>query len=102
MERRRFLAAIGAAAVLAAGCAPLQGKQKQQVVLQISDDNVKTWQTAFNVVNNLTNTYGKGNVDIELVAFGAPSTRSPSTPRLRAASRAPWARAPRSSPARTP
>lgn len=70
MERRRFLAAIGAAAVLAAGCAPLQGKQKQQVVLQISDDNVKTWQTAFNVVNNLTNTYGKGNVDIELVAFG--------------------------------
>ena len=42
MERRRFLAAIGAAAVLAAGCAPMQAKQKQQVVLQISDDNVKT------------------------------------------------------------
>ena len=70
MERRRFLAAIGAASVLAAGCASLQEKQKQQVVLQISDDNAKTWQTAFNVVNNLTNTYGKGNVDIELVAFG--------------------------------
>ena len=34
-----------------------QEKQKQQVVLQISDDNVKTWQTAFNVVNNLTNTF---------------------------------------------
>jgi intracellular sulfur oxidation DsrE/DsrF family protein len=70
MERRTFLAAIAAAAVLAAGCAPLQGKQRQQVVLQISDDNVRTWQTAFNVVNNLTNTYGKQNVDIELVAFG--------------------------------
>lgn len=70
MERRKFLAAIGAVSVLAAGCAPMQAKPKQQVVLQISDDNVKTWQTAFNVVNNLTNTYGKEGVDIELVAFG--------------------------------
>jgi hypothetical protein len=52
------------------GCALTQDKPRQQVVLQISDDNVKTWQTAFNVVNNLTATYGKGNVDIELVAFG--------------------------------
>jgi len=42
MKRRNFLAAIGALSVLSAGCAPLQGKPKQQVVLQISDDNVKT------------------------------------------------------------
>ncbi len=52
------------------GCAALQEKPRQHVVLQISDDNVKNWQTAFNVVNNLTSVYGKGNVDIELVAFG--------------------------------
>lgn len=57
-------------AALLAGCASLQEKPKEHVVLQISDDNVKTWQTAFNVVNNLTNLYGKGNVDIEVVAFG--------------------------------
>lgn len=62
--------AMFALAAVLAGCAGMQDKQKQQVVLQISDDNVKTWQTAFNVVNNLTKTYGKGNVDIELVAFG--------------------------------
>jgi intracellular sulfur oxidation DsrE/DsrF family protein len=70
MERRKLLAALGAAVMLAAGCASTPGQQRQQVVLQVSDDNVKTWQTAFNVVNNLTNTYGKRNVDIELVAFG--------------------------------
>ncbi len=57
-------------AIALGGCALTQDKPRQHVVLQISDDNVKTWQTAFNVVNNLTNTYGKGNVDIELVAFG--------------------------------
>lgn len=60
---------IGLAAALG-GCSLVQEKEKQQVVLQVSDDNVKTWQTAFNVVNNLTNTYGKGNVEIEVVAFG--------------------------------
>lgn len=60
---------IALAAALAS-CASLQDKPRQQVILQISDDNAKTWQTAFNVVNNLTATYGKGNVDIEVVAFG--------------------------------
>jgi intracellular sulfur oxidation DsrE/DsrF family protein len=52
------------------GCAALQDKPRQHVVIQISDDNVKSWQTAFNVVHNLTNTYGQGNVDVEIVAFG--------------------------------
>lgn len=71
--------ALFAFAGMLAGCAstePSTTRQagiqaaKQQVVLQISDDNVKTWQTAFNVVNNLSNTYGKGNVQIEVIAFG--------------------------------
>ena len=68
---RKFLLILPAVlAVALGGCAAMQEQPKQRVVLQISDDNVKTWQTAFNVVNNLTNTYGKGKVDIELVAFG--------------------------------
>jgi intracellular sulfur oxidation DsrE/DsrF family protein len=46
-----------------------QDKAKERVVLQVSDDNEKNWTTAFNVVNNLTNAYGKGNVEIEIVAF---------------------------------
>lgn len=68
LERILPITVLCLAAILG-GCASMQEK-KQQVVLQISDDNPKTWQTAFNVVNNLTNTYGKGNVDIEVVAFG--------------------------------
>ena len=66
----KFLLMAPLLAAALGGCALTQDEPRQQVVLQISDDNVKTWQTAFNVVNNLTNTYGKGNVDIELVAFG--------------------------------
>lgn len=46
-----------------------QDKAKERVVLQVSDDNDKNWTTAFNVVNNLTNAYGKGNVQVEIVAF---------------------------------
>ena len=46
-----------------------QDKARERVLLQVSDDNEKNWTTAFNVVNNLTNAYGKGNVEIELVAF---------------------------------
>lgn len=65
-----LLAILTMASALLPGCASVQDRPKQHVVLQISDDNVKTWQTAFNVVNNLTSTYGKGNVDIEVVAFG--------------------------------
>ena len=57
-------------ASFAGGCASTPENTRKQVVLQISDDNVKNWQTAFNVVNNLTNTFGKGNVDIEVIAFG--------------------------------
>lgn len=56
--------------VLLGGCAALEEKPRHQVVIQISDDNVRTWQTAFNVVNNLSAAFGKSNLEIEVVAFG--------------------------------
>ena len=66
----RFLTlALVTLAGFAGGCASTAETTRKQVVLQISDDNPKNWQTAFNVVNNLTSVYGKGNVDIELIAF---------------------------------
>ena len=43
---------------------------KEQVVIQVSDDNPKTWNQALNVVRNIQKAYGKDNVDIEVVAFG--------------------------------
>ena len=46
------------------------GKAKERVVLQVSDDSVKTWNQALNVVENLQVAYGKDNIEIEVVAFG--------------------------------
>lgn len=45
-------------------------KGKERVVIQVSDDSPKTWNQAFNVVENLQQAYGKQNADIKLVAFG--------------------------------
>jgi len=45
-------------------------KAKERVVLQVSDDNPKTWNQALNVIENLQQAYGKENVDIKLVALG--------------------------------
>ncbi len=43
---------------------------KQGVVVQVSDDNVATWNQALNVVKNIQAEYGKDKVDVELVVFG--------------------------------
>jgi len=53
--------------------APHQKKpavKKERVVLQVSDDNPKTWNQALNVIENLQQAYGKDKVEIRLVAFG--------------------------------
>ena len=79
MERRTLirgilfaaLAAFGVGSVAAADIgarAPAAGKQG--VVIQVSDDNPKTWNQALNVIRNVQNAYGKDKVEVELVAFG--------------------------------
>jgi intracellular sulfur oxidation DsrE/DsrF family protein len=45
-------------------------KVNEKVILQVSDDNPRTWNQALNVIENLQAAYGKQNVDVELVAFG--------------------------------
>lgn len=63
------------AVLLAAGshvhavAAPNDKGGREHVVIQVSDDNVKTWNQALNVVKNLQAAY-KGNIDVEVVAFG--------------------------------
>jgi intracellular sulfur oxidation DsrE/DsrF family protein len=47
-----------------------QAQSKQGVVVQVSDDNVATWNQALNVVRNIQAEYGKDKVDVELVVFG--------------------------------
>ena len=48
----------------------LAGPAKQGVVIQVSDDDPKTWNQALNVVKNVQATYGKDKVDVEVVVFG--------------------------------
>jgi len=43
---------------------------KEGIVIQVSDDNPKTWNQALNVARNLQKAYGKDKVQIEIVAFG--------------------------------
>ncbi|WP_126447452.1 DsrE family protein [Sulfuricystis multivorans] len=40
------------------------------VAIQVSDDNVATWNQALNVVKNIQASYGKDKVEVELVVFG--------------------------------
>jgi hypothetical protein len=65
---------ICAAAALLAGCAGMGDAKpaKERIILQVSDDNPKTWGQAMNVVANLKRNYAKRGVEseIQVVAFG--------------------------------
>jgi uncharacterized protein len=61
---------LGIAALGFASSSALAEAAKPGVVLQVSDDNPKTWGQTLNVVKNIQNAYGKDKVDIEVVAFG--------------------------------
>jgi intracellular sulfur oxidation DsrE/DsrF family protein len=73
MIRRNLIRFFTVAAMLAVGGAPLataQAAEKERIVLQVSDDNPKTWTQALNVVRNIQKERGKDNVEIEVVVFG--------------------------------
>ena len=76
MLRRKVLVALASLSLLGlatgapAADAPKQSAEKQRVVLQVSDDNPKTWNQALNVIENLQQAFGKENVDVKLVALG--------------------------------
>ena len=61
---------LGIAALGFASSGALAEAAKPGVVVQVSDDNPKTWGQALNVVKNIQNAYGKDKVDIEVVVFG--------------------------------
>ena len=72
MIRRTFVRLALAASALSfvAPVAMADAAKKQGVVIQVSDDNPKTWNQALNVVKNVQGAYGKDNVDVEVVVFG--------------------------------
>jgi len=69
---RAFAFVVCALAVSVLGLATdsAMAKEKEKVVIQVSDDNPKTWNQALNVVRNIQKSYGKDSVEVEVVAFG--------------------------------
>ena len=73
MIRRNIFQVVAAAALLAVGIAPAvtaHAADKEGVVIQVSDDDPKTWNQALNVVRNIQAERGKDNVKVEVVVFG--------------------------------
>lgn len=70
MILKPFAAAILAASLATVGTPGLAQSSRPGVVVQVSDDNEKSWSQALNVVRNIQAEYGKDNVDVELVVFG--------------------------------
>jgi hypothetical protein len=67
-SRRSFAAALAA---LVPGAALAQAKpDRYRVVLQVSDADPGKWNLALNNARNIQQDLGKGNVDIEIVAYG--------------------------------
>jgi len=48
----------------------MQGLAKHKVVFQVSDADPKKWNLTLNNVKNIQQDLGKGNADIEVVAYG--------------------------------
>lgn len=72
-----MLAAGASLTATAAGTQPvnassgeMQGLSKQKVVFQVSDADPKKWALTLNNVKNIQQDLGKGNTDIEVVAYG--------------------------------
>jgi intracellular sulfur oxidation DsrE/DsrF family protein len=59
-----FIIAVAPLAVQA------QQKENYKVVLQVSDADPAKWNLALNNANNIQHDLGKGNVQIEIVAYG--------------------------------
>jgi intracellular sulfur oxidation DsrE/DsrF family protein len=67
------LAALAAVAIAALAPLAAQAQQKNEhyrVVLQVSDNDPAKWNLALNNARNIQQDLGKGNVDIEIVAYG--------------------------------
>ena len=75
---KTLLAAIAATACLALPAAhaaddvarPAATKQQNRLVLQVSDEEAKKWNTVLNNAHNVQVELGKDKVEIEIVAYG--------------------------------
>src|ERR1700682_2219759 len=68
MNRRAAIAFVALTAALPAFAQ--QRKDKQRVVIQVSDNDPAKWNLALNNARNIQTDLGKENVEIEIVAYG--------------------------------
>ena len=65
------LSAVAASTLFMTGCAQYPTKsEKQKVIFQVSDADPKKWNLALNNAKNVQTDLGKGNTEIEIVAYG--------------------------------
>jgi intracellular sulfur oxidation DsrE/DsrF family protein len=69
---RAWLAAalVATAVAVAPGISQAQKSERYKVVLQVSDNDPAKWNLALNNARNIQQDLGKGNVDVEIVAYG--------------------------------
>ena len=73
MQAWQRLTAVFALALIALTPLVVHAQQKGEhykVVLQVSDNDPAKWNLALNNARNIQHDLGKGNVDIEIVAYG--------------------------------
>lgn len=71
MNRRYALALFGFTLALPAfGQTKKKSAAKQHVILQVSDNDPSRWNLTLNNARNVQEELGKGNVQIEIVAYG--------------------------------
>ena len=69
--RLMVISAVAASALFMTGCAQQPTKaEKQKVIFQVSDADPKKWNLTLNNVKNVQADLGKGNTEIEIVAYG--------------------------------
>ncbi len=64
------LAVAPAASYAQAAPGHSRASERQKVVLQVSDNDPAKWNLALNNARNIQHDLGKGNVDVEIVAYG--------------------------------
>jgi intracellular sulfur oxidation DsrE/DsrF family protein len=64
------MARIVLAFLLSALVASAMAQEKYNVVIQVSDNDPAKWNLALNNARNMQTDFGKGNVRVEIVAFG--------------------------------
>jgi len=71
MIRRTFVQLVLASAFVCLGSPAAKAQPvKPGLVIQVSDNDARTWHQALNVIKNVQAEYGKDNVIVELVVFG--------------------------------